>query len=140
MELVVAELGAAVGMAVGVNAVDAFRLKLLGCLFDGPGDAVDTANCRDNPYFVADACRAVGTLVAEKFVGLVRRQFPAVGFFRLVGVMEQVAELALHVVRVDPGPSGNVFLGRADGKAVFDDVLPLGDGDDGEFMACRNIV
>ena len=139
MGLVIAELGAAVWMAVGVNAVDVFRLKLLGCLFDGPSDAVDAADSWDNPHFVADACRAVGTLVAEKFVGLVRRQFLTVGLFRFISIMQQITELALDVMRMDPGADRNVLFGRADGKSVFDDVLALGNRSNGDFVACRNI-
>ena len=59
MELVVTELGAAVGMTVGIDAVDIVRLIDLGRIFNGPGNVVDAADGRNDPYFIADTGLAV---------------------------------------------------------------------------------
>lgn len=49
MELIIAELRAAVGMTVGIDAVDVIRLIDLRCRFNGPGNIINTADGRDNP-------------------------------------------------------------------------------------------
>lgn len=68
MELIIAELRAAVGMTVGIDAVDVIRLIDLRCRFNGPGNIINTADGRDNPNFVADTGLAVGPFISEEFV------------------------------------------------------------------------
>lgn len=68
MELVVTELGAAMGMAVRIDAVDVVRLIDLRCRFNGTSNVIDTAYSRNDPNFIADAGLAVGPFISEEFV------------------------------------------------------------------------
>lgn len=68
MELVVTELGAAMGMAVGIDAVDVVRLIDLSCRFNSPGNIIDTADGRNDPNFIADTGLAVCPFISEEFV------------------------------------------------------------------------
>lgn len=68
MELVVAELGAAMRMTVRIDAVDVVRLIDLGRIFNSSGNVVDAADGRNDPYFIADTGLTIRPFISEEFV------------------------------------------------------------------------
>ena len=112
--VVVAELGAAVGMLERDSV--AGRRKTAA-------EVVDAADGRDHPDVVADADLSVGAAVAHERAG--------VGGFlhrlelRFVRVLQQIAEIGCDVVRVHVVALGDVARGMSDGHAVLDYVLAV---------------
>ena len=65
MKLIVAELGAAMGMAVRINTIDVISLIDLGRRFNSPGNVIDATDSRDNPNFISDAGLAICPFISE---------------------------------------------------------------------------
>ena len=55
-------------MAIGIDTVDVLRFISLGRRFNGSGNIVDTADGRDDPYFISDAGTAITPFIALEFV------------------------------------------------------------------------
>ena len=138
--LVPVKLRAAMRMAVRENAVDVVGLKGLALALDRARDGVHAADSRDDPGLVADADAAVLAQIAVKRIGFIELHLRVMCLCRLILVVQQVTELALDVVRVHPRARLDIFLGRADGEAVFHDILAFFDGLDGHFMPGRDIA
>ena len=88
---------------------------------------------RHDPQFVADAHLPVAAQVAlYRDVALrnVERIDP-----RRIGVGEVVVQVGFQVVRMDPRPGRHAAGDMPDRIAVLDDVLPLGEIPQGEFMS-----
>lgn len=68
MKLIVAELGAAMGMAVRINTIDVISLIDLGRRFNSPGNVIDATDSRDNPNFISDAGLAICPFISEELV------------------------------------------------------------------------
>ena len=140
MELVVTELGAAMGMAVRIDSVDVVRLIDLGRRFNGPGNIIDAAYGRDDPNFIADAGLAVCPFISEELVFFFTFLRRALRLFRFVGVIQEVAQFTLDVVGMDPGSLRNIHFSGPDGETVFYDIFAFFNLFNGDFMACRDVL
>ena len=117
--VVLAHLRAAVGVR---QREPAARLREALC------EAVHAADERNDPDVVANTDATVGMSVAEESL-LRLDSLPAVdrGFVRLVFVLEDFAEVRLHVMDVNVLALRDRLCRVADRHAVLDDVLALGD-------------
>ena len=79
MELVVTELGAAMGMAVRIDAVNVVRLIDLRRIFNGTSNVIDTTDSRDDPNFISDTGLAVCPFISEEMC-IRDRYFPILKF------------------------------------------------------------
>ena len=110
-----AELRAAVGVGEGETAA---------CGGEAFAEPVYAADGGDDPDVVADADASVGVAVGHY---LRCRNARDVGEFRLVAVLQHVAEVCGEVVDVDMLARGDVARGVPDRHAVLDDGLVGGD-------------
>ena len=124
-------------MAEQMHAVDPLRLRLLQkALLDLAGDAVDAADGRHDPQFVADPHVAAGPAVQLHLaIRRLRRQRREL---RLVTVAVQIAQVGFGVLRMNmfPGPDGREHV--ADRLAIFDDVLALCDRAERKLVPARH--
>jgi len=134
IDQIVAELRAAEGMIEGVDAIDGAAAQLLvGEIGNARRGVVHTADGIDDPDFIANAHRAIGTAVALKGSGLgggrgfVRRGFE-------VAALQAGGHGADQVMRVNVLTGANILAGYADGVAILDD------GFSGAKVAESNLV
>ena len=75
-------------MTIGIDTIDIFRLISLGCRFNGSGNIVDTADGRDDPYFISDAGTAITPFIALEFVFFFTFPGRTISFFRFIGIVK----------------------------------------------------
>ncbi len=124
------------------GAPGAFPLQPVVCLSCyGGGNIVDAAHGGDNPYLVAHAHLAVGTVEAHE--GHVAGFLPG-GFrlrnHRLIGILQQIPQSSPYIVGVNPRACLYRLFCVADAVAVFDDLSSLGDIADRHLMTCGNLL
>ncbi|CCJ77925.1 hypothetical protein BN135_2989 [Cronobacter muytjensii 530] len=138
IDVVVAKLRTAIGMAEEKYAVDVFGVV---CFFketvlDLPRDAVDAAHGRQDPEFVANAhfaaCAAVDLHLA------VAHLLAGVGRFGLIAILVQIAEIGAGIMGVNMFAWRDIRQRMAYRQAIFNDVLSLRDGQQRKLMPARH--
>ena len=135
--MVAAHLAAAVGVGEGVEAVDAALDQVLVFLHHSRGNAVDAADGGDDPQLVSDGGAAVLTAVAHEGS---RADRGLVVDLMAIGVFRRLAQAGADVVDVRPCARGDLRLRDADGVAVLDDRLPLGNPAQSDLVPARDIL
>ena len=125
IDVIVAKLRAAVGVAEEENAVSSFGIKSLfqETVLDLPRNAVDTADGRQNPQLIAHADISVGTAV-NLHIAIRRLYFRSLKI-GLITVLIQIAEVSPGIVGMNMLTRRDVHQRMADRQTIFDDVLPL---------------
>ena len=122
MLLIIAHLGAAVGVWKRGDLIDLFRKIHLGLPFDGGCHVIDTAYGRDDPDIVADADFAVRPPVALEKYGLRRRDRSALP---VIGIGEHIPQPCPQIVGMDPCACRHRLFGKSDGASVLDHLPAL---------------
>ena len=130
--LILAHLGAAVGVGEGYDGVDASRGQVPGAAGDGCGHIIHTAHGWNDPELVAHARLSVRTAVA------LEKGFLCGSDSRVRGVIsigKNAVQRCFQVMGVHMGALRDVFCGDADGFSVFDHGSSPGDIPESEFMS-----
>ena len=129
--VVVPHLAASEGMGEGVKPFHRTLDQMLVLPRQPLGNGIDAPHGGDDPQLIADCRPAVRPAVAPEGAGLYAWQL--IGLV-VIAVRPALGQARGRVVDVDPGPPGDVRLGRADGAAVFYDFFPGGDGGQGQLV------
>ena len=124
-------------MREGVHALHPAAHQRLRAALQGAGHVVDAAHGRQNPQLIANAHAAVLARIAREGGGRLGGKRLSVG---VVLVFQLAGEQGAQVMHMHMAPLGDVGFGLADGKAVFDHVLPRAHGAQGYLMPRGNIV
>ena len=135
--LILPHLGAAIRMREGVYALHPSPHQRLRTTLQGAGHVVDTAHGGQNPQLVAHAHTPVPARIARKGSGSPGGKRLSM---RVVLVFQLAGEQRAQIVHMHVASLRNIGFGLADGKAVFDHMLPFVHGVEGHLVAGGNVI
>ena len=120
-----------------MKPIDASGDQMLVVPDESIRDAIDTADCGNDPQLVADSSPSIFPAITHEGSGL------HIGFgidHMPVFVFCRLRQAGLHVVHVDPSSGCYVLSGYADRIAILYDRLSLADFTQRDFMSPDNVI